>query len=60
MPQPSQTTLLKLNTTELGQPYVVTAAPSFNLKLLNTLELGKIFSAPATVAFPTHRMFLLF
>ena len=36
MPQPLQTTLLKLNTTEMGKPFVVTASTAFELKRLNT------------------------
>ncbi len=60
MSQPLQTTLLKLNTTEMGKPFVVTASSAFELKRLNTTELGKIFAAPEKTSYQAGRMFLAF
>ncbi len=60
MSQPLQTTLLKLNTTEMGKPFVVTASTAFELKRLNTTELGKIFAAPEKTSYQAGRMFLAF
>lgn len=60
MPQPLQTTLLKLNTTEMGKPFVVTASTAFELKRLNTTDLGKIFAAPVKTEYQSHIMLLAF